>query len=173
MIKNKMFTVEINTLSKRIVKIIPALGKPIVINNKENKVSTLLYTDGIILDTKTRSYSVREYKYKEEVIKGDLILDVTEVKIEDPTFILEITLKNTWLEGKHVSGYFDVLDDTSIYIINPNDKEALRKAKATINHMKTDVNDIQSILELIMYKDDTYASYYEINKNVYSLKKLI
>ena len=39
--------------------------------------------------------------------------------------------------------------------------------------MKTDVNDIQSILELIMYKDDTYTSYYEINKNVYSLKKLI
>ena len=155
MIKNKVFTVEINTLSKRIVKIIPALGKPIVINNKENKVSTLLYTDGIILDTKTRSYSVREYKYKEEVIKGDLILDVTEV------------------EGKHVSGYFDVVDDTSIYIVNPNDKEALRKAKATINHMKTDVNDIQSILELIMYKDDTYTSYYEINKNVYSLKKLI
>jgi len=166
MIKNKVFIVEINTLSKRIVKIIPALGRPIVINNKENKVSTLLYTDGIILDTKTRSYSVREYKYKEEVIKGDLIL-------EDPTFILEVTLKNTWLEGKHVSGYFDVVDDTSIYIVNPNDKEALRKAKATINHMKTDVNDIQSILELIMYKDDTYASYYEINKNVYSLKKLI
>ena len=165
MIKNKMFTVEINTLSKRIVKIIPAPGKPIVINNKENKVSTL--------DTKTRSYSVREYKYKEEVIKGDLILDVTEVKIEDPTFILEVTLKNTWLEGKHVGGYFDVVDDTSIYIVNPNDKEALRKAKATINHMKTDVNDIQSILELVMYKDDTYASYYEINKNVYSLKKLI
>ena len=36
MIKNKVFTVEINTLSKRIVKIIPALGRPIVINNKEN-----------------------------------------------------------------------------------------------------------------------------------------
>lgn len=173
MIKNKVFTVEINTLSKRIIKIIPALGRPIVINNKENKVSTLLYTDGIILDTNTRSYFIKEYKYKEEVIKGDLILDVTEVKIEDPTFILEVTLKNTWLEGKHVSGYFDVVDDTSIYIVNPNDKEALRKAKATINHMKTDVNDIQSILELVMYKDDTYASYYEINKNVYSLKKLI
>lgn len=173
MIKKKMFTVEINTISNRIVKIIPAPGKPIVINNKENKVSTLLYTDGVILDTKARSCSVREYKYKEEVIKGDLILDVTEVKIEDPTFILEVTLKNTWLQGKHVSGYFDVVDDTSIYIINPNDKEALRKAKATINHMKTDVFDIQSILELFMYKDDTYTSYYEINKNVYSLKKLI
>lgn len=172
MIKKKMFSVEINTLSKRVTKIVPTVSKPIVINNKENKVSTLLYTDGVITSTNTKSYSRREYKYKDEVIKGDLILDVTEVKIEDPTFILEVTLKNTWLDGKHVSGYFDVVDDTSIYIVNPNDKEALKKAKATINHMKTDVNDIQSILELIKYKDDTYSNYYEINKNVYSLKRI-
>lgn len=47
MIKNKVFTVEINTLSKRIVKIIPALGRPIVINNKENKVSTYYILMGL------------------------------------------------------------------------------------------------------------------------------
>lgn len=173
MIKSKTYVVEVNTLSKRVIKFIHTIGKPIVINNKDNIVSTLVYTDGVIVKNNTKSYARRSYVYKDEEITGDLILDVSEIVIENPTYILEVTLKKSWLDNDHVEGYFDVIDDTSIYLVNKGDKEALKKAKATINHLRTDYNDVYSLIDLIKYKDDTYNCYYKIDKNVYSLKKLL
>ena len=171
MIKNKTFTVEINTVSKRVFKLIRSAGRLININNKDNLVCTLLYTDGLISNIKTRSYLKREYKYKDEVLEGDLIVDVSDIEVQNPSYILEITIKKMWLNDNHVTGYFNVIDDTSIYITNPGDKEALKKAKATLNHLKTDFSNVRDMFDLIKYKDDTYSNYYEIDKNVYSMKK--
>ena len=143
----------------------------------EVRVDMKVYTDGEIIQTiegepePIKEYYIGKIKYNREV---DTLVK-KKVYIKNASYILVVTVAKygTWI-GENGLGWFDFIQNAEIFLNNPKDKVALRKARETILEISGSPR-YNSIFDALFNRSKTISdlNYKKIDNNVYQLKNVI
>jgi len=155
------------------------LSTPVFGNNSDKKyeatcerIKMKLYTDGDFIKEEIAEpqsisgYYINEQKYDKSV---DTLIQ-KRVYIKNASFIVRVTIAEEWLTAGKVTGWFDVIKNTEIFLNNKKDKNALKEARKTIEMFTTKAN-FNSIFEILFPMTTNRMEYEKINKHIYQLKK--
>ena len=144
---------------------------------EDKKIQMRIFTDGEIAEeSEETTKSIDEYYIGKR--KYQLAVDTLKTKnlyFKNHSYVITYLIAKEFRTVGSVSGWFDVVEDVSIYLKNPKDKTALKSAKGVIreieNHNKS--VDYSSLFGMLFSqgKESPKFEPEEISKNVYSLKK--
>lgn len=157
-----------------VVRIPSCLGKNLgTIENTQ--IQNIIFTDGILkkedyaTETPIEEYKIRDKRYNYHVDT----LKTKNVYLEDYSYVVKYTVAREFTRVGNIGGWFNVIRDVNIYLKNPKDKEALKKAKKTIKMIQYRLSqvDYSSIFNMIMYRDSKEFQFEQARNNIYTLKR--
>lgn len=150
---------------------------PEMINRLDEKIKTIIYTDGKITKveesapTTIDEYYINGKKYTGEVNQ----LIKKKLYIENPTYIVKVIIADEVSKyGKNGLGDFNIIKDIKILLKDKNNKEAKKKAKETVKAISSDSRNCKSIWGVFLNTKSSSAdsiAYEKIADNVYKLKQ--
>lgn len=150
---------------------------------KSDVLKTKIFTDGVIAEES--SPVVEEvndfYVQKKYCLPNNACsvsnISVKDVTLKDASYAVLFLIAEEFFRLNHGGAYENVLENVSVYIKNPKDKETWRKIKETIKYnplsYKLDNSPIGVKLGTMFYTSSFDDMYYEKHSdNVYTLKRI-
>ena len=141
------------------------------------RIYSHIFTDGIIVKEETSDpididrYLLNGKPYQEEI--NTLIK--RKIYISNATYIVKVTYASNFLNTRLTYGMFDLIEESKIYIDNPQNKTALKKIKETLSLAYTKSRDYYSLRRLSLDPErySRYVKYSKERPNIYILIKKI
>lgn len=145
------------------------------INQDTYQVSNRIFTDGIFVNELEEEIKIDEYEYCEKKYSANTLIK-RKIYLKDYSYIVVFTSTLDFLTLGNIKGWFNRIRNVEVYVKNKKDKEALRKARNTINmvynnNSNVDYSSIFSMLFSRSTNDNKLE--YERKKDIYTLKKKI
>lgn len=148
-----------------------------MVDRLDNKIKTIIYTDGKITKVEESvpvvidEYYINGIKYKGEVNQ----LIKKKLYIENPTYIVKVVVADEVLKyGSNGIGHFNVIKDVKILLKDKKDKEAKKKARDTVRAISQNSRNYKSLWDVVLgvksNSNDSLA-YENVTDNVYILKQ--
>lgn len=144
--------------------------------NEHKRVQMKIFTDGEI-DRQSDVISQRIDKYyigKKEYLMPVDTLKTKKVFFKNYSYIIIYLISSEFMTVGNITGWFDVINDVSIYMQNLKDRKALKEARDVIKAIEHVNNDKFSSLYEMLFSCNRTSQIYEqekIAQNVYSIKK--
>ena len=176
--------IEIDEVNRRFK--MPAFTKPeggdvvtSMIDKVENKIKTVIYTDGKVSKIEeSEPEEISEYYFGKKPYEYDVNELITKrLYIEGASFIVKVTVADEVIDfeskGKTGRGHFYVMKSSEILVKDRKDKEAIKKAKETVKMVCKDTGTYSSIWDAFLKRKvevKTSLEYETSQKDIYQLK---
>ncbi len=144
--------------------------------SEKKQIQTRVFTDGQIeKESEETSKEIEEYYIGKKKYKYDVdTLKSKKIYLKNHTYAITCLIAKEYMTVGNVTGWFDVIQDISIYLENPKDKRALKKVKQVISQIsnRNSSVDYSSLFGMFFSRSENKEKleYEEVSKNVYKLK---
>ena len=150
-----------------------------MIDKVENKIKTVIYTDGKVSKIEeSEPQEISEYYFGKKPYEYDVNeLIKKRLYIEGASFIVKVTVADEIMDyeskGSVGRGHFYVMKSSEILVKDRKDKEAIKKAKETVKMVCKDTGTYSSIWDAFLKRKvevKTSLEYETSQKDIYQLK---
>lgn len=142
------------------------------------QIQMMVFTDGelamegeeVTEDISEYYIGKKKYQYTVDTLK------TRDVFFRNHSYVITYLIAQRWMSVGNFTGWFDVVEDVSVYLENAKDKKALKDAKRVIGKIqnRNDNVDYSSFLSMYLSRGRGLkdVEIEEIAKNAYSLRKI-
>lgn len=144
---------------------------------EEKLIQMKVFTDGeIAKEIEEPSQSIDEYYIGKRKYQYDVdTLKRKKIYFKNHSYVITYLVVNKFVSLGNVKGWFDVVDEVTIYLKNPKDKQALKNVKQVIRKINAHNKsiDFSSIFGILFSGGNDLEKFKTecISENVYCLKK--
>ena len=141
------------------------------------QIQMKVFTDGeIIRESEEVSESIEEYYIGKK--KYEPYVDTLKTKIvffKNHSYVITYLIAQECTTVGNIRGWFDIINDVSIYLKNPKDKKALRNAKQAIREIQNHNSSVNysSLFTMLFSQTRGFEQFKseKMTENIYSLKR--
>ena len=140
------------------------------------RIKMKVFTDGELINESDESVTnIDEYFIGDEKYKHDVdTLKKKNLYFKNHSYVITYLITRELMNIGNIHGWFDVIEDVSIYLQNPKDKTALRNAKLAIKEIENNnQRKYISIFDVLFTsnKNTNTLETEKVSEGVYTLKK--